>query len=105
MTQKEIEQELEKLKKLCQESDRIVDEMAHLVGLDGPMWEAIWAVQSAYVDAVARLVGDKGGWVLWWVIETEFGAKKHLTAEIDGKKVKSRSPRDIAKIICQERDE
>lgn len=106
MTRQETAKALEALKATCQAVDAQLDALGALVGLDGPLAEAVWRMQSAYVAAVAREVGDPAGWVEWWVYETEFGAKcspdlggRALVATVDGREYAPTTAEEMAELL------
>lgn len=106
MTRKEVTSALEALKATCQAVDAQLDALGTLVGLDGPLADAVWRMQSAYIDAVAREVGDPGEWVSWWVYETEWGAKcspelggRALVATVDGREYAPTTAEEMAGLL------
>lgn len=106
MTRQKTTKALEALKVTCQAVDAQVDALGALVGLDGPFMDAVWQMQSAYIAAVAREVGDPAGWVSWWVYETEFGAKcspdlgdRALVATVDGREYAPTTTEEMAELL------
>lgn len=98
MTRQETAKALEVLKVTCQAVDAQLDALGALVGLDGPLAEAVWRMQSAYVAAVAREVGDPAGWVSWWVYETEWGGRA-LVATVDGREYAPTTAEEMAELL------
>ena len=105
MTRQETAKALEALRATCQAVDAQLDALGALVGLDGPLVDAVWRMQSAYIDAVAREVGDPAGWVSWWV-ETEWGAKcspdlggRALVATVYGRKYAPTTAEEMAELL------
>jgi len=106
MTRQETAKALDALRTTCQAVDAQLDALGALVGLDGPLAEAVWRMQSAYVAAVAREVGDPGGWVEWWAVETGFGAKcspelgdRALVATVDGREFAPTTADGMAELL------
>ena len=106
MTRQETAKAIEVLKATCQAVDAQLDALGALVGLDGPLAEAVWQMQSAYIAAVAREVGDPGPWVSWWVYETEWGAKcspdlggRALVATVDGREYAPTTAEEMAELL------
>lgn len=46
-----------------------------LIGYDGKFTEAVHAVEQEAINAVALAVGDKCGWIDWFIHENDFGAR------------------------------
>ena len=43
---------------------------------ESPLLEAIWAMESAYSEAVeVRIAGVSFGWLEWYAVENDFGRK------------------------------
>ena len=106
MTRQGTTKALEALRVTCQAVDAQLDALGALVGLDGPLVDAVWRMQSAYVAAVAREVGDPAGWVSWWVYETEWGAKcspdlggRALVATVDGREYAPTTAEEMAELL------
>lgn len=106
MTRQETAKALETLRATCQAVDAQLDALGALVGLGGPLCDAVWRMQSAYVAAVAREVGDPGGWVEWWAVETGFGAKclpelggRALVATVDGREYAPTTADEMAELL------
>jgi hypothetical protein len=53
-----------------------LDILGQLVGLDGPLCAAIWAMETAYIRSVDREL-DADGLVEWWIMENDMGNKRH----------------------------
>ena len=46
------------------------------VELESPLLDAIWAMDSAYSEAVEiRITGASFGWLEWYAVENDFGRK------------------------------
>lgn len=106
MTRQETASALEALRATCQSVDAQLDALGALVGLDGPLADAVWRMQSAYIAAVAREVGDPGPWVDWWALETEWGAKcspdlggRALVATVDGREYAPTTAEEMAELL------
>jgi hypothetical protein len=106
MTRQETTNALEALRTTCQAVDAQLDALGALVGLDGPLADAVWRMQSAYIAAVAREAGDPGSWVEWWAIETRWGAKcspklgdRALGATVDGREFAPTTARKMAELL------
>ena len=55
---------------------------------------------SDYISLVAKLVGDKGEWVEWFVWENNFGDKGGLVTWNNGKvEVKVKTVKDLYRVI------
>lgn len=46
-----------------------------LLGCDGSLMQAIYRVEYDAMVAIARLIGDAGDWLDWFINENECGAK------------------------------
>lgn len=106
MTRQETAKALEALRATCQAVDAQLDALGALVGLDGPLCDAVRQMQSAYVASVAREVGDPWEWVSWWVYETDWGAKcarirgdRALVATVHGKRLAPTTARKMAELL------
>lgn len=60
--------------------------------------EAVHDMQRVASIATSKLVGDEGGWLHWYAMETNFGAEK-LTCHFGGKKYTPRNAAGILKVI------
>lgn len=106
MTRQEVTNALEALRATCQAVDAQLDALGTLVGLDGPLVDAVWRMQSAYIAAVAREVGDPGPWVDWWALEAAWGAKcspelggRALVATVDGREFAPATAEEMAELL------
>lgn len=55
MTRQETAKALEALRATCQAVDAQLDALGALVGLDGPLVDAVWRMQSAYVLSLIHI--------------------------------------------------
>ena len=62
-------------------ADLLIDPIADALKLtpESPIHTAICGLQTAYTNAVGKLVGDKADWLDWYASENDFG-RKHLDA-------------------------
>lgn len=77
MTKKEILAHLVEWERVQRELDAQLDLFCDLTRAqpDSPLFGAIYKTKEAHLDAVALIVGDKGGWLNWWAFENDYGAK------------------------------
>jgi hypothetical protein len=74
------------------------DRLIKVVGThDMPLFEASWAVFDSYVEAIAREIGDEGGWLSWYIHENKCGLVG-LSAS-PGAGVKTKPIRTIAGLV------
>jgi len=67
---------------------------------ESPVYESIWALQASLTAAVAKIVGDKSEWLIWYQIDNDMGRLALKASPVDGKptrKIKSIS--DLAWLI------
>lgn len=78
--------------------------LASLTGnsYDTPFCTAIWETWNAYTATLARLIGDTGGWLVWFEEENAMGAKG-LEVESWTRTVKVRTLRQLASVIARSR--
>lgn len=74
------------------------------IGLDpeGPMFETVWKLFDAYTGTLAVEVGDFYGWMEWYQVENDMGAKGSQ-AGFDGKLSKIETPADLYELIAESR--
>lgn len=65
-----------------------------------PLIEAIYRLMDEHTRAIARIVGDTDGWLSWYEHETDFGASVAHSAWIDGKAVKVRTLKQLARVVA-----
>ena len=78
-------------------------ELGNLVGLlkaspECDLCEAVYEMQRVASIATSKLVGDEGGWLNWYAMETEFGLKK-MVCQVGGKGYSPRNASGILKVI------
>ena len=60
--------------------------------------EAVHDMQRVASIATSKLVGDEGGWLNWYALETNFGSKK-MVCHFGGKRYAPRNAAGILKVI------
>lgn len=80
--------------------EKLMDGIEDTMGLDidGPLFEIVWALFSAYTDTLSVEVGDFGGWLEWFCSENDMGAKK-MQAGYDGQLIAIESLDDLCRLI------
>ena len=69
------------------------------VELESPLLDAIWAMVSAYSEAVEiRIAGVSFGWLEWYAVENDFG-RKAMEAGLSETMRPIRTLRDLAWIL------
>lgn len=84
--------------------DSAWDSLATLTGaeLESPLGKAVYFLFDDYTKVIGQQVGDRGGWLPWWIYENNRGTKQWSTAHpvtIDGKKYRARTLSDLLRII------
>ena len=74
------------------------------IGLDpdGPLWETVWKLFDAYTGTLAVEVGDAYGWMEWYQLENDMGAKGSQ-AGFDGVLRQINTPADLYALIEESR--
>ena len=64
----------------------LMDGIKTSIGLDpnGPIFNTVWRLFEAYTDTLSVELGDFGGWLSWFYLENDMGAKA-MHAGYDGK--------------------
>ena len=83
----------------------LLGDMTGALDYDAPLPRAIEALIEGYGAAVARLVGDEGGWLEYFRMECRFGVSPmSVIPESGAAEIKINSPEAIARVICWDRD-
>lgn len=79
-----------------------LDPLSPYLSIENPLHEGIWAMSQAYTDQVARSVGDEFGWLNWYQLENDMGAKGYGARYAGGDVLmrEIRNPRDLAWLIA-----
>lgn len=77
-----LEEWQEKLQNLDDVEDAL--DASIMPSIECPLYQAMWAIESAYTRALSILVGDKGEWLSWYRYENDFGKNK-MQAGYDNK--------------------
>lgn len=95
MTRDEKIVEIEHVCRLCQAFDQAFDSAHRVIGCDpdSPLWTSVFRLQSAIVKQTAKLIGDEGEWLDWFIFENDYGRKGLEAAIAPGVKMrKIRTP-------------
>jgi len=65
---------------------------------DSPLFKAVWECFEDHTKVVAQLVGDREGWIEWYVRENECGAKG-MAAGYDGVVMPVKTLSDLVRLI------
>ena len=91
-----------------QAADAQLNALAEVTGeidYDAPLPRAIEALIEGYGAAVARLVGDEGGWLEYFRMECRFGANPlGVKPEPGAAEIKIDGPEALAEVICWDRE-
>ena len=83
----------------------LLGDMTGDLNYDAPLPRAIEALIEGYGAAVARLVGDEGGWLEYFRVECRFGANPlGVKPEAGAEEIKIDGPEAIARVICWDRE-
>lgn len=65
---------------VAQRRDALSQAFAPLIAIfrnhDFPLWEEAWKTFDAYLEKVAAEIGDRDGWLHWFIYENDCGRKK-----------------------------
>lgn len=77
MTREEKIAEVENVCRLCQAVDHAFDSAERVMccTIDSPMWTAVFNLQTALIKQTAKLIGDEGCWLEWFIFENDYGRK------------------------------
>lgn len=56
-------------------------------------------VIDAFINLIAEKLGDKEGWLDWWIYENDFGRSGLEVSDKDGNIILTTTPRDIYDLI------
>jgi len=96
MTRKELDRYLKVIKthrRMVREYRSAVSRLADGIAIDFSE-----GLEEAYVKLVAKLAGDTGRWIDWYIYENDFGRKKY-EAGYDGNLKPIKSTRDLLNLI------
>lgn len=84
--------------------DALMDGIEACIGLDinGPMFDTVWRLFNAYTDTLSVELGDFCGWLNWYCLENDMGARA-MSAGYDKKTSKIKTLVDLAGLIEQSR--
>lgn len=69
--------------------------------LDGPLWQAVIEVSIDHTAAVARIVGDEGSWMEYWLYECKAGKQpREVLWPVNGRTLLLDSLEALAEVIC-----
>ena len=82
------------------ELDMQYESLRKLVGgnAESPLFNATYRAFERYTDMLAKLVGDRDGWLCWFLYENDCGEKGH-EATINGKTINVRCVKDLERVI------
>jgi hypothetical protein len=101
MTTKEKVKIVEKLIEHFKALDAADDMLAKCFGgtmADSPAINPSWCAFDGYVNAVGMIIGDKSGWLPWFIWDNECGAKGMFAGKT-GKMRKVETVKQLIKII------
>ena len=83
----------------------LMDGMTKAIGVlpEGLFSETVWGLFDSYTKAISDLVGDKGGWLNWYYLENNMGAKG-MNAGYDGKTKPIKNKLDLRALIFESRE-
>ena len=70
---------------------------------EAPLPDASWKAFDAYTDLVAETIGDKDGWLTWFIWENDCG-QKGMKAGFKGKTKKVKTVEDLIGLIDKPKD-
>jgi len=65
---------------------------------DAPMFEAAYKMLDSYIGATAKIVGDKGEWLNWYIFENDCGSSSN-EATSDGNKYTEQPIDSVQKLV------
>jgi hypothetical protein len=84
--------------------EKMMNSIKTSIGLDpeGPMFDAVWKLFDAYTGALTVEIGDASGWMEWYQLENDMGAKG-MAAGYDGKLRKIKTLAHLYSLIAESR--
>jgi len=74
-------QRIERIRTAIALHDKLAAEWEKLIAVirthDMPLFDQSWLVFDAYVEAIAREVGDDFGWIKWFISDNDCGRAGH----------------------------
>lgn len=67
-------------------------------GVESPMWDPVFRLWEAHTESVASIVGDQSGWLSWFDLENEMGARGH-EVEVNGEKRAVKTLSDLVWVL------
>ena len=87
--------------------EKLMDGIKDTMGLDidGPLFEIVWALFSAYTDMLERVMGvEDFTWLPWYCFDNDMGDKGHEASPGNGHPRRPvRSLDDLAQLILESR--
>lgn len=66
-------------------TEKMMDGIKATIGIDGPLFDCVWAMFYAYTESLCVALGDGlNGWLPWFYMENDMG-RSGLSAGHDGK--------------------
>lgn len=87
MDYKEFELAFEPIEQFAKENELANQAVKHLCGSSHAVHDVGCFLMDAYINLLAKSVGDEGNWISWYVFENNFG-KGDLTASVKGGRMK-----------------
>ena len=104
MKQKDMVIEIERVCAIIAEADRAYDDLARVVGCDpeAPIWTVIGKSNTMLIEQTAKLIGDEGEWLSWYVWENDCG-RRGFEAGYDKNMTSIKTAAHLAKLIMTKR--
>ena len=101
MNRDEMIAEIEYACRMIQVSDYAYEAMRGSIGCDpdSVFWSAAFGLQDAIVAQTAKLIGDSGEWLKWFVFENDCGRKGMEAGPANGKLRKIKTAAQLAQLI------
>lgn len=103
ITKEKFVKYMDEYKLLADRTNQVADALTAL-SPDIPSCFNLLGHESLMTNMLGDLVDDKSEWVLWWILETDFGAEKSMLGVTDcnGKKRKIKNAGDLYDLIQTE---
>ena len=56
-------------------------------------------LQEAYTKSIEAILGDGGGWLMWYWLDNKMGTNHYLTTTVNGERVSVKSLEDLLKVM------
>ncbi len=73
----------------------------HGADCEAPFWKAVYQIFDAYTEQLAAQIGDKDGWLFWFIYDNDAGANAYPASMNAGTTPRRiRTLKDLSKLLA-----